>query len=873
MRPPAESLLSQQRVPSWFSGLKRPAEAPLPAHPAQRQRPDDQGFPSGVPDPLQSLPVRTSQENRTISAALRHFGLSWEALDVAQLGTIREAARSVSGMEAGVFPEQLHAAILGALRQRREQPVIIDTERFANPAASGRSRSGGGAIYGGITINGPHHGHGGELLYYLEQGQPGASVQHASNAMVGAPVLALSDFTQHEIDKLARGPEIEPDLFNDAVAQTRSLMRQKGVPLSTFQDVLQEKLGMATHRYQHIPDGAPGLNRRQAALLDGIDTDRGFLQVAIGSEQGFTSHCVAFRKEGQVWTLLDSNLPKPVPDFPPSRYLQMPGVFNFTALWPRQGVSASGIAALPLNRGADALLPDPASLAARLGLEDVSKLHDVIPEWDAQRGVLLLWGAEEKLGSSTRLQELHKPPIELAGPESAALYKALMDYQMQRQVGKQAMPVGPTPPIPPSPAAPPLHPLQRQWREQEAKSQQVQPQQAVGPETLAHYYSAEVLGPAMSAWSKALKEAEPLSPDDRKVFLAEARRQWLDSVTAKDSTPWETWPVLEVTEWGAGWWGMSGHDKPIPYDPGSESGKIAAWKVAVVLYEGALDTDKPDRFGEGWAPPLKVKGITYEPSRRRMPQCWQLSNSAEGREQNPRVYFGRNEDDLTKDQAWRKAIEILADLKGPRTARPIPRADLSTTMQRAMLVWEKDLAAINNLDESSDEKAKQLADARRKWLKSVTEGDTEPWKKWKVQRVYFRGGRHCWVVDLTHKEKRHERSFRVQRDLSDQVEQWIEAMIQAQAFRDTFDSKQQLTLWGSWVPPVTLHHLDLDTNEPRWIATLDSGRKEPVSFQDRNNREKEEAWHGAFRTLTAGNVQTALAPQAGSSRQADPDND
>ena len=314
---------------------------------------------------------------------------------------------------------------------------------------------------------------------------------------------------------------------------------------------------------------------------------------------------------------------------------------------------------------------------------------------------------------------------------------------------------------------------------------------------------------------------------------------------------------------------MTGHDKPIPYDPGNESSKIAAWKEAVVLSEEALDTANPNRFREGWTPPLNVRGITYR--LKGAQQYWRVYHKPEGVEQGPSVSFGERKGDLTKDQAWRKAFEMLAGLKGPRTARPLARKDLSTTMQQAMLVWETDLAAINNPNQSSDEKAEKLADARRKWLKSVTEGETDPWKKWKVQGVYLRK-RH-WVVNLTHKIKRYYRDFSVQKDSSNKVEQWIEAVIQAQAFRDTFESVQELTLWGSWVPPVTLHGMKLDTKKPQWIATLDSGRKEPVSFQDRNNTEKEDAWHGARQFQTEGNAQAAPASQAGSSRQAAPDND
>ena len=867
--PHTQSLMSQQRVPSWFPGLKRPAKAPLPAPSAQRQRSIDQGLQRGVRGPRQSFPVLTSQEvNTTISVALRHFGLSWEALDVAQLGTIREAARSVSDMEGGAFPEQLHAAILGTLRQRREQPVLIDTTPFVDAAhANSRARAEPG-IYGGITINGGHRDRNGTLLHYLEQGPAWCSALHACNAMVGAPVLALADIGVHEVVKQAPGMYVSHEAVQQAVAR----MRENGVPLFSVLEVLQNKLGIATHVYQHIPvvedDGSSGFNHAQAGLLDKIDARQLLLEMTTPSGAKL---CAAFHKDGADWTQQDVVKGETTPFFSPSLYLRMEEATGFTAAWLRQGLSASEGAALSLGPEAGALRLDPAALAARLGLEDVSKLHDVISEWNPEEQKWCLYLPKENSDSSARVQELRELDI----PEAAdrQLHEALRAYQSQRQSGKQAMPVDPTP-IPPSPATPPrstspLHPLQGQWRKQRRGRPRRQPQQAVGPETRARY-SAEALGPAMHAWSEALKElkeAEPLSPDDRKVFLAEARSKWLDSATAEDPKPWETWPVLGMKDGGAEWV-VTGHDKPIPYDPGNEFSKIAAWKKAVVLSQEALDTAKPDRFKKGWAPPLKVKGI-----KKTADQSWRIYNRVEGMVQNPSVYFGGRKDDLTEDQAWRKALEMLADIKGPRTARPLPRADLPTTMQQAMLVWEKDLAAINNLDESSDEKAKKLADARRKWLQSVTEGETEPWKKWKVKGVSFDEGTHRWVVGLTHKEKRHRRYFHAQWDLSGKVEQWIKAVIQAQAFSDTFESEQALTLWGSWVPPVTLHHLDLDTNEPRWIATLESGRKEPVSFQDRNNREKEEAWHGAFRTLTEGNAQAAPAPQAGSSRQADPDND
>ena len=370
--PHTQSLMSQQRVPSWFPGLKRPAKAPLPAPSAQRQRSIDQGLQRGVRGPRQSFPVLTSQEvNTTISVALRHFGLSWEALDVAQLGTIREAARSVSDMEGGVFPEQLHAAILGTLRQRREQPVLIDTTSFVDAAhANSRARAESG-IYGGITINGAHRGPDGTPLHYLEQGPAWCSALHACNAMVGAPVLALADIGVHEARKQAPGMNVS----DEAVQQAMARMREHGVPLSSVLEVLQDKLGIATHVYQHIPvqhipvvedDGSSSFNHEQADLLDEIDAGQLLLEMTTPSGAKL---CAAFHKDGADWTQQDVVKGETTPSFPPSLYLRLEDAIGFTAAWLRQGLSASGMPALPLDSGAGALrhAPPCAGCQTRIG--------------------------------------------------------------------------------------------------------------------------------------------------------------------------------------------------------------------------------------------------------------------------------------------------------------------------------------------------------------------------------------------------------------------------------------------------------------------------------------------------------------------------
>ena len=690
--PHRHALRGQQQAPGWLTrqggdspqhASKRPAPEHPQAPPARRPQYQHPGLRAAASSQVLPQAARRDQEPGGVSAALSHFDLTWDELDGAQQERVRAAAGSMSGTNPDAFPEHLHAAILGALGQRREQPVLTDTERFINSSHPDYRAPSETAIYGGITINGAHRGPDGTLLHYLEQGLPALSALHAGNAMVGAPVLALSDVA--------------------------AAMQENGVPLSYVRKVLKEKLGIATHVYRHVgvmdADGRSRLNRKQAYLLDRIDS-KGLL-LEIKSDSGATQ-CVAFRKDDDRWTLLDSVRGEKTASYLPSFYLLMEEATDFTAAWPQQGLSATGAAALPLDALPDAALLDPAQLAARLGL-DASALHAVIPEWDGK--VLRLWLAEENSDSSSRVQNV-RAVKEVGGAEGAQLHKALLDYQWQRQYGKQAVPVGPAQPM-----------------------RQAQAQLAVAANTPPRNF-AQALALATDVWTHAQEMANGHFGDDRKKILADARMKWLDTmtlwlatVTNGDPAPWEAWPARGVVDEGKYWSVLADKDLQVSYDPGSVSDKIAAWKKAVVLSEEALDATKPRRFGPGeWMPPITVKGITGQGTK------WRSEHTAVGKTWRTTTPFqaAGNRSGRTKEEAWPVALQRLAEFKvlgeqvklnamAEKKARDRPVADkLEPQLQAAMDGWRTDLNKAMAL--TGSDRAQALASARENWLRSVVRG-------------------------------------------------------------------------------------------------------------------------------------------------------
>jgi len=215
--------------------------------------------------------------------------------------------------------------------QHQPLPQVIDPALLAASVSA--------VHYGGRTIDGPQVTPAGQRCFYLEQQCGHACAQHAVNAMVGGPLVSLSDFARHE----AQAPQQTMPASRQGIAAD---MLARGVQVETVKGTLHEQ-GMPMHCYAHVPIAhAQGLDPVQARFLDGLRTDRLLLQADRYEGDSASSHYVAFRRDGGQWVLLDSLHHVPQYRVAPSAYLLADEkIRHFTALWPQHAL-----------RGQDALV-------------------------------------------------------------------------------------------------------------------------------------------------------------------------------------------------------------------------------------------------------------------------------------------------------------------------------------------------------------------------------------------------------------------------------------------------------------------------------------------------------------------------------------
>jgi len=276
-----------------------------------------------------------AQAFSAIAKALGHFsGMRWVTIDEAH----RQALLAVAtGMKEAEQRQQHLHEMLSSIQQTVQDMDWLASrhQRLAqviDPALLTASVSA--VHYGRVTIDGPHRDEAGQAHFYLEQQYGHACAQHAVNAMVGGPLVSLSDLAQYEAETQA--PQEAMPTSRQGIA---AYMLLQGVQVETVQGTLQER-GIPTHCHAHVPLAhVQGLDPVQARFLDGLQTDRLLLQADRYEGDSTSSHYVAFRRDGGQWVLLDSLHHAPQYGVAPSAYLLGDErIKNFTALWPQHAL-------------------------------------------------------------------------------------------------------------------------------------------------------------------------------------------------------------------------------------------------------------------------------------------------------------------------------------------------------------------------------------------------------------------------------------------------------------------------------------------------------------------------------------------------------
>jgi len=282
-----------------------------------------------------------AQAFSSIAKALGQFGgMRWVTLDEAhRQALLAVASPSPDVTETEQRQQYLHE-VLSSIQQITQDMDWLASQRPLSPLViepAMLAASISAVYYGGMTIDGPHVTPAEQRCFYLEQQYGQACAQHAVNAMVGGPLVSLSEFARYEANVQASQGSMPISM--ESIAANMLL---EGVLVETMQGTLQA-LGMPMHSYAHRPlanvPGLPGLDPVQARFLDGLPTDRLLLQADRYEGDSASSHYVAFRRDGEQWVLLDSVHHAPQYGVAPSAYLLGDEkIKNFTALWPQHAL-------------------------------------------------------------------------------------------------------------------------------------------------------------------------------------------------------------------------------------------------------------------------------------------------------------------------------------------------------------------------------------------------------------------------------------------------------------------------------------------------------------------------------------------------------